>query len=55
LTKEDVAIHKFESHLETTLANIGHQPPKAYKDEHFAWEILEVIGKHFWNELQSRI
>jgi hypothetical protein len=55
LAKEDIAIHKFESHLETTLVNNGHEPPRTYKDEHCAWGILEILGRHFRDELQSRI
>jgi hypothetical protein len=55
LAKEDIAIHKFESHLETTLVNNRHEPPRTYKDEHCAWGILEILGRHFRDELQSRI
>jgi hypothetical protein len=55
LAKEDIAIHKFPSHLESTLIAKGLEPPKAYKDEHFAWELVEIIGKHFQENLKNRI
>jgi hypothetical protein len=55
LAKEDVAIHKFPSHLESSLVGKGLQPPKSYKDEHFAWDLVELIGKHFRKDLQRRI
>lgn len=55
LTKEDIAIHKFPSYLEATLVNNGHEPPTNYKDEPFAWELLELLGKHFRKELKLRV
>lgn len=55
LAKEDVAICKFPSYLEATLVDKGLQPPMTYKDEKFAWELVELIDKHFRKELQHRI
>lgn len=55
LAKEDVAISKFPSYLEATLIDKGLQPPTTYKDEKFAWELVELIGKRFQKELQHRI
>lgn len=55
LAKEDIAIHKYQSHLEATLVNKGLEPPKTYKDENFAWELVELLSKHFRKELQHRI
>ena len=47
LAKEDIAIHKFQSHLEATLVNKGLELPKTYKDEKFAWELVELLGNYF--------
>lgn len=55
LAKEDIGIHKYQSHLEATLVNKGLEAPKTYKDEKFAWELIELLGKHFRKELQHRI
>ena len=47
LAKEDVAIHKYQSHLEATLVNKGLETLKTYKDEKFAWELVELLGNYF--------
>lgn len=55
LAKEDVAIRKFESHLESTMVNKGLQPPTAYKNEHMAWDIVELLNRHFRQKLKRRL
>jgi hypothetical protein len=55
LIKEDIAIHKFPSHLEATLVKNGLMPPKTYKDEHFAWEVVELLGDYFRKDLRVRL
>ena len=55
LGKQDVAITKFESLLEFQLVNQGLQPPKSYKDDRVAWEIVEILGKHFRELLIQRV
>ena len=47
LAKEDIAIHKFQLHLEATLVNKVLEPSKTYKDEKFAWEHVELLGNYF--------
>jgi hypothetical protein len=55
LASQDVAIHKFPSYLETVSVNKGLEPPKTYKDEPFAWKLVELLGQHFRKELELRI
>jgi len=55
LGKQDVAITKFESLLEARLADQGLQPPKSYKDDRVAWEIVEILGAHFREMLRERL
>jgi hypothetical protein len=55
LVKEGIAIHKFPSYLEATLFKNGLEPPKTYKDEHFAWEVVELLGEYFRKELRLRV
>ena len=55
LGKQDVAITKFESLLEFQLVNQGLQPPKSYKDDRVAWEIVEILGAHFRDMLRERL
>ena len=55
LAKEDIAISKFGSHIEAQLVNKGHEPPKSYRDDRVAWEIVEIIGKHFRELLIQRV
>ena len=51
LAKEDVAIHKFGSLVESHLISKGFAP-KHYMDYKTAWEIL---GKHFRQILKTRV
>ena len=53
--KQDIAITKFESLLEFQLVNQGLQPPKSYKDDRVAWEIVEILGAHFRDMLRERL
>jgi hypothetical protein len=55
LVKDDIAIHKFPSHLKATLVKNGLELPKTYKDEHFASEVVELLGKYFRKELRLRV
>jgi hypothetical protein len=55
LAKEDIAMHKFSSHLEAQLVHGGLEPPKAYRDDRVAWEIVELIGQHFRQMLKERV
>ena len=55
LAKEDIAIRKFPSHLDAQLVNKGLEPLSTYKDERVAWDIVELIDKHFQKGLQCRI
>ena len=55
LGKQDVAITKFESLLEARLVDQGLQPPKSYKDDRVAWEIVEILGAHFREMLRERL
>jgi hypothetical protein len=55
LSKEDIAMHKYPSHLEATLVRAGQPPPRTYKDPKFAWELVELLGSHFRKKLQKRI
>ena len=55
LAKEDVAIIKFGSLLDSELVNQGLQPPKSYRDDKVAWEMLEVLAAHFRLSLKQRL
>jgi hypothetical protein len=55
LSKSDTAIKKFESLLESRLLDQGIQPPKSYKDDKIAWEIVEILGDHFRDLLYERL
>jgi hypothetical protein len=55
LAKEDIAMHKYPSHLEAYLVKAGLAPPRTYKDEPFAWELVEILGHHFRKKLELRI
>jgi len=55
LVKEDLAIHKFPSHLDATLVKNGLGPPKIYKDEHFTWEVVELLGDYFRKDLHVQL
>jgi len=47
LAKEDLAMHKFGSHLEAQMIDKGFDSPLNYRDDRVAWEIVEVLGNHF--------
>jgi hypothetical protein len=55
LAKQDIAITKFESLLEARLVDQGLQPPKSYRDDRIAWEIVEILGAHFREMLRERL
>ena len=55
LAKEDIAIHKFGSHIEAQLVNQGHESPKSYRDDRVAWDIVEILGAHFLEIVRKRI
>lgn len=54
LAKEDIAIHKFGSLVESHLISKGFIP-KHYMDDKTAWEMIMIMGKHFRQILQTRI
>lgn len=55
LSKEDVAITKFGSLLEFGLVNQGLQPPKSYRDDKTAWEMVDILAAHFRQMLKERV
>jgi hypothetical protein len=55
LAKSDTAIRKFESLLESRLVDQGLQPPKSYKDDRVAWEIVEILDDHIRGLLRERL
>ena len=55
LAKEDLAIHKFDSHLEAQMIDKGFEIPLHYRDDRVAWEIVEILGDHFRHRLQQRL
>ena len=55
LSSSDIVIKKFESLLESRLLDQGIQPPKNYKDDKIAWEIIEILGDHFRGLLYKRL
>jgi hypothetical protein len=55
LAKEDVAIHKFSSLVEAQLINQGLAPPKSYRNDETAWEIVVILAKYFRGLLRERI
>src|SRR5436309_2953518 len=54
LAKEDVAIHKFGSLVESHLISNGFAP-KHYIDDKTAWEMIMILGKHFRQILKTRV
>jgi len=54
LAKEDVAIHKFGSLVESHLISNGFAP-KHYMDDKTAWEMIMILGKHFRQILKTRV
>ena len=55
LVKEDVAIHKFNSLLESKLISQNLASPKSYRDDHVAWEIVVILGQYFRRMLEKRV
>jgi hypothetical protein len=55
LAKEDVAIHKYSSLLESKLVGHNYDPPKHYKDDKTAWEITVIMANYFRRLLQKRV
>jgi len=55
LAKEDVAITKFGSLLESELVNQDLQVPKSYRDDKTAWEMVDILAAHFQHQLKERI
>jgi len=54
LAKEDVAIHKFGSLVESHLISNGFAP-KHYMNDKTAWEMIMILGKHFHQILKTRV
>ena len=48
-------ITKFGSLLEAELVNQGLQPPKSYRDDKVAWEMVEILAAHFRGMLKQQI
>jgi hypothetical protein len=48
-------MRKFPSHLESSLIDKGYEPPKSYKSVPFAWELLELLDKHFRKDVRRRL
>ena len=55
LAKENMPIHKFNSYLKLQLARQNQPPPKSYKNDKSAWEIMTIIGSYFRRLLKGRI
>jgi len=55
LAKRDIAIHQFSSHLDTLAVINCQPPPKGYRDDRVAWEIVEILGNYFRGLLKGRI
>jgi hypothetical protein len=55
LAKEDLAMHKFSSHLEAQMVDKGFDAPTSYRDDRVAWEIVEILGDHFRQLLKRRV
>ena len=55
LAKEDVAITKFGSLLESELVNQDLQVPKSYRDHKTAWEMVDILAAHFRHQLKESI
>ena len=55
LANQDVVITKFESLLEARLVDQGLQPPKSYKDDRVAWEMVKILSAHFRGLLRERL
>lgn len=54
LAKEDVAIHKFGTLVESHLISKGFVP-MYYMDDKTAWEMIMILGKHFRQILTTRV
>ena len=55
LASEDCALHKFGSFVKSALLNNGHPVPTSYKDDHTAWEIVQLLAKYFRRLLAARL
>jgi hypothetical protein len=55
LAVEDVAIHKFTSHVNNALVNQGLNPAKHYNDDKAAWEIVDIISRYLRKLLKERL
>jgi hypothetical protein len=55
LAKEDIAMHKFGSHLDAQMIDKGFEAPINYRDDRVAWEIVEILGEHFRQLLKYRV
>jgi len=55
LGKEGIALHKFNSLVETHLYNRGLAAPTAYRDDKSAWDMLDLIARYFRRLLKDRI
>jgi hypothetical protein len=55
LAKEDVAINKFTSLLQSQLHHQTLSPPNCYRDSDTAWEIIVIMAMYFRRLLRERI
>jgi len=55
LAKKDISMHNFADNVEQVLIAKGLEPPKSYKDDRTAWEIVEIMGRYWRKQLKSRI
>lgn len=55
LAKQDIAMHKFGSHLDTQAVMNCQSPSKSYRDDRVAWEIVEILGDYFRGLLKGRV
>ena len=55
LAKEDVAINKFTSLLESQLHHQNLSPPNCYRDSDTAWEIIVIMAMYFRRLLRERV
>jgi len=53
LGKEGIAIHKFNSLVETQLYNRGLAAPTSYRDDKAEWEMLDIIALYFRHLLKD--
>ena len=55
LAKEDIAMAKFGSFIDSSLVLQGHNPAECYRDDRVAWESVVTIALHFRKGLKERV